>query len=159
MNVRFLAAAITTVGAIPAFLLSQVIWPNPPGMPAPPATLLPFLLVPAIFEALAFGMGIAFLVLGFRLLSRAHQPAALTLAAYISIAWSLLSWWPHVNFHRAIGSDLVALVKVDWTFHMTLIVAAAVIAYFFLRVVGEEVGDRVSAAGYTRRKVANQSDL
>lgn len=134
MNTKLLAGAVALAAAVPAFMLSRVIWPDPPGAPAPPPGLLPFLLVPAVFEALAFGVGVAFLVFGARLLARAGQPAGLTVATYAAIAWSLVNWWPHVNFHRAIGSNLVALVEVDWAFHLTLIASAAVIAYFFLRV-------------------------
>lgn len=134
MNVKLAASAVTLVGAIASFALSRVIWPDPPGTPVPPPWLLPFLLVPAIFEALAFGLGVAFIVFGGRLLARAGQPAGLTLATYVAIAWSLVSWWPHVNFHRTIGTNLVALVEVDWAFHLTLIVSTALIAYFFLRV-------------------------
>lgn len=64
-----------------------MIWPDPPGAPVPPPGLLPFLLVPAIFEALAFGLGVAFMVFGGRLLAGAGQPAVLTLATYVAIAW------------------------------------------------------------------------
>jgi len=71
---------------------------------------------------------------GGRLLARAGQPAGLTFATYLATAWSLVSWWPRVNFHRKIGTNLVALVEVDWAFHLTLTVSTAVIAYFFLRV-------------------------
>ena len=45
--------ALTVGLAIPAFALSRVIWPDPPGAPVPPSGLLPFLMVPAVFEALA----------------------------------------------------------------------------------------------------------
>ncbi|HYW27738.1 MAG TPA: hypothetical protein VE953_26440 [Terriglobales bacterium] len=134
MNRKLLAALIAVGFAIPAFALSRVIWPDPPGAPTPPASLLPFLLVPAVFEALAFGAGVAFLVFGGRLLQQAGQAPALTLVTYLAIAWSLLNWWPHVNFHRAIGPNLVALVEVDWGFHLTLIISAVVIAIFFVRV-------------------------
>ena len=130
------AAVLVTLGiGIPAFALSRVIWPDPPGAPVPPTALLPFLLVPAVFEALAFGAGVAFLLFGGRLLQWAREARTLTLATYIAVAWSLLNWWPHVNFHRAIGSNnLVALVEVDWAFHLTLIASAVVIAIFFMRV-------------------------
>jgi hypothetical protein len=146
MDNRFLAGLIAVATAVPAFLLSRISWPDPPGAPVPPPQLVPFLIVPAIFEALAFGLGIAFLIFGGRLLSRVGQSAGLTRAAYLSVAWSLLNWWPHVNFHRAIGSDLGALVKVDWAFHLTLIVAAAVLGYFFLRVISSMADQGAVAA-------------
>jgi hypothetical protein len=52
MRTRLAAGAVTLATAVPAFALSRVIWPDPPGAPVPPPRLLPFLLVPAIFEAL-----------------------------------------------------------------------------------------------------------
>ncbi len=134
MKTKLAAGVITLVAAIPAFALSRVIWPDPPGVAVPPPGLIPFLVVPAVFEALAFGLGVAFLIFGGSLLARAGQPGALTVATYLSIAWSLLSWWPHANFHRSIGFNFVALVEVDWAFHLTLIASTAVIAYFFIRV-------------------------
>ncbi len=79
MSKRFIAAL--TVGlAIPAFVLSRVIWPDPPGTAAPPPGLLPLLMVPAIFEALAFGVGVAFLISTGRALVR-HQAGRLSVAA------------------------------------------------------------------------------
>ena len=69
MSKRFIGAL--TVGlAIPAFVLSRVIWPDPPGTAAPPPGLLPLLMVPAIFEALAFGVGVAFVISAGRALVR-----------------------------------------------------------------------------------------
>lgn len=135
MNKKVLVVLVTLGIGIPAFALSRVIWPDPPGMPAPLPGLVPFLMVPAVFEALAFGAGVAFLVFGSRLVQGAGESPALARATYLAIAWSLLNWWPHVNFHRAIGfNNLVALVEVDWAFHLTLIASAVVIAIFFIRV-------------------------
>lgn len=127
MSKRFIVAV--TVGlAIPAFVLSRVIWPDPPGTAAPPPGLLPLLMVPAIFEALAFGAGAAFLIRAGRALVR-HQADRLSVAAYVSAAWALVSWWPHSNMHRA-NTTLEGLVLIDWTFHLTLIVGAAVIGTY-----------------------------
>ena len=127
MSKRFIVAL--TVGlAIPVFVLSHVIWPDPPGTAAPPPGLLPLLMVPAIFEALAFGAGVAFLIGAGRALVR-HQADRLSVAAYVSAAWALVSWWPHSNMHRA-NTTLEGLVLIDWMFHLTLIVGAAVIGTY-----------------------------
>ena len=127
MRKRFIVAL--TVGlAIPAFVLSRVIWPDPPGAAAPPPGLLPLLMVPAIFEALAFGAGVTFLISAGRALVR-HQADRLSVAAYVSAAWGLVSWWPHSNMHRA-NTTLEGLVLIDWTFHLTLIVGAVVIGTY-----------------------------
>ncbi|MDQ6897944.1 MAG: hypothetical protein M3072_00265 [Candidatus Dormibacteraeota bacterium] len=120
--------------AVPAFILSRVIWPDPPGAQVPPASLLPFLIVPAVFESLAFGAGVAFLLAGGQALARLGQPRWLTLATYASVGWSLISWWPHSNMHRA-NTTLQGLAAIDWTFHITLIVAASVIGVFVYRMI------------------------
>jgi hypothetical protein len=99
---------------------------------------LPLLVVPAIFEALAFGAGVAFLIVAGRVLVR-HQADRLSLAAYVSAAWALVSWWPHSNMHRS-NTTLEGLVLIDWTFHLTLIVGAAVIGtYLYTTVVQQRM--------------------
>jgi hypothetical protein len=133
MSKKYVVALSIGLGA-PAFVLARVIWPNPPGAPAPPASLLPFLVVPALFESLAFGAGVAFLVAGGRALARLGQPRWLTLATYASVIWTLISWWPHSNMHRA-NTSLQGLAAIDWTFHITLIVAASVIGVFVYRTI------------------------
>jgi hypothetical protein len=133
MSKKFVVALSIGLG-IPAFVLARVIWPNPPGAPVPSASLLPFLMVPAVFESLAFGAGVAFLVVGGRALARLGQPRWLTLATYASAGWTLVSWWPHSNMHRA-NTSLQGLAVIDWTFHITVIVASCVIAVFVYRMI------------------------
>jgi hypothetical protein len=123
--------ALTVGLAIPAFILSRVIWPDPPGAAAPPPGLLPLLIVPAMFEALGFGAGVAFLISAGRALMR-HRADRLAVAAYASAGWALVSWWPHSNMHRA-NTTLEGLVLIDWMFHLTLIVGAAVVGTFVYR--------------------------
>jgi hypothetical protein len=131
--------ALTVGLAIPAFVLSRVIWPDPPGAPVPPRGLLPFLIVPAVFESLAFGAGIAFLVAAGRgLLGNTHG-RGLAVAAYASAGWALVSWWPHSNMHR-VNTSFQGLVVIDWTFHLTLIAGAAVIGVFLYRTLSREQG-------------------
>ena len=130
MSKQFIVA-ITVVLAVPAFVLSRVIWPDPPGAVAPPPGLLPWLMVPAAFEALAFGAGVAFLIAAGRALGRTRD--GLAVAACVSAGWALVSWWPHSNMHRA-NTTLEGLVLIDWLFHLTLIVGAAIIGTYFYTV-------------------------
>ena len=83
--------ALTVGLAIPAFILSRVIWPDPPGAAAPPPGLLPLLMVPAAFEALSFGAGVAFVIAAGRALLR-RRADRLAVAAYASAGWALVSW-------------------------------------------------------------------
>jgi hypothetical protein len=127
------AVLITAAVGTVAFGLSRLIWPDPPGAAVPPASLVPFLMVPALFESLALGAGVVFLVAGGRYLARVGQPQPLVWATYLSVAWSLVSWWPHSNLHR-VSTSLASLAAIEWTFHVTLVVAACVIAVFAVRV-------------------------
>ena len=144
MSKQFIVAL--TIGlAIPAFVLSRVIWPDPPGTAAPPPGLLPLLIVPAVFEALAFGAGIAFLIAAGRALMR-HQADRLSVAAYVSAAWALVSWWPHSNMHRT-NTTLEGLVLIDWTFHLTLIVGAVIIGTYLYTTVIKQRTEAVDRRG------------
>ena len=135
MSKKYVVALSIGLG-LPAFVLARVIWPDPPGARPPSASLLPFLMVPAVFESLAFGAGVAFLIAGGRAVARLGQPRWLTLATYASVAWTLVSWWPHSNMHRA-NTSLQGLAVIDWTFHITLIVAASVIGIFVYRIIND----------------------
>lgn len=86
-----------------------------------------------IVEALLFGLGVAFLVFGFPLVRQAAGRVGMDpRPVYIAIAWQLVSWWPHDNFHMATGMDLNGLLMIEYAFHMTLILSALVVARFFL---------------------------
>ena len=127
---------ITLLVGIPATALSLVIWPPAPGITPSPVQLVLFLGIFAA-EGLLFGFGVAFLLLGMPLVRRAAMAAGVrTIPVYLSIVWTLVSWWPHDGMHRASGlGDVDAVLRVDYAFHLTLIVAALVIARFFLATV------------------------
>jgi hypothetical protein len=134
---------VTLLFGLPTIPLSRMLWPDvletTSGMaangPTPPQ--LAMLIGVAVFEALSFGLGVAFLFFGLPIVRRATGGnAPLTWATFAAIAWSLLSWWPHDNLHR-VTSDLSSLISIEYTFHTTLIIGAAIIAYTFLRLVAQ----------------------
>jgi hypothetical protein len=142
---RFKWVAVTIGVAAVAIPLSFVLWRTPPGVATPPPNLLPiFLPIGVVIPALAFGFGMAFLLFGWRLL-RVNGAPGLARAAYISIGWLLLNWWPHSNFHR-VANGWTNIVVVDYVFHTTVIIATYVVAAFFLRAVRVR-----EAAGNTSR--------
>jgi hypothetical protein len=101
--------------------------------------MLLFILLSAI-QSIAFGLGIAFLIFGFPLTS-ARMPAnqGWARATHLAIAWSLFSWWPHSNFHQSLSSDnLSGLLAIEYGFHVTLIVAGLIVAYFFVNIMRQE---------------------
>ena len=124
-NKTFLTV-ITIVAAVGSFLLSRVIWPDVAGMPEPTSAQLPFLIGVGIVESLGFGIGIAFIISLWPFMRGRGTGDWL---AYISAAWLLVSWWPHDNFHRVMAmGDYWQLIRLEWGFHFTLIVAGIIVA-------------------------------
>ena len=51
---------------------------------------------------------------------------------YLSIAWLMISWWPHIGMHVHNAPDnLQGLIYIDYLFHVPLMIAGAVLAYCF----------------------------
>jgi hypothetical protein len=124
---------VTAVIAAPAMMLGPVIWPPAEGGPEPSAGQLPFFIILAAFEALTFGLGVSFLLFGFRPLQRAvGGPRSKVLAMYLSIGWLLVSWWPHDNLHISNGDNLQGLLYIEYGFHVTLMLSGIVLAYSLL---------------------------
>ena len=126
-------ALVTALFAVAAMVLGQVIWPPAPGMPQPSGGQLPFFILVSVFEAVAFGLGISFLLFGFPALlrlARGSRPRAWVM--YLSVGWFLVSWWPHDNLHLHNGMDMQGLLYIEYGFHVTLIIAAAVLAFSLL---------------------------
>lgn len=125
--------AVTLVLGTIAFLLTPLM---PRTGPQPPDNLLPLFIVLILFESLAFGLGIAFLVFGYPMLRRMGGPRGLTVAAYLAVAFLLANWWPHDALHRATSYDWTRLVLIEYGFHLPLIAAGAVLAWFFMSIDG-----------------------
>lgn len=84
----------------------------------------------ALIEAVGFGLGLAWLLLG------RSQVAASTLgtATYLAVGWVLTSWWPHGSFHQAIGDgNYQGLIRIEYGFHATMLVAGAIVAVYIWR--------------------------
>lgn len=128
-----MAAVITVVFAIISFILGPVLWPMPEGGISPVGLQLPLFIVIGALESVAFGLGMAFLILGWKLCR--GVPAALQRSMFvffISIGWSLVSWWPHDRMHMSNGGEnLWGLLLIEYLFHVSLIVSAIVIACEF----------------------------
>lgn len=135
-------AILTTLAvAIPAFLLGAgtplgeglwaAAWPYHSGEVSPNSWQLPLFMVIAAVESLAFGLGVAFVAYGAPIVRRiapGNHPGLFVAA----IAWSLGNWWLHDNLHIRNGLDLTGLLIIDYAFHTTLIVSAAIVAWALL---------------------------
>jgi hypothetical protein len=118
---------------VPAFFLGPIIWPISPDFPAPPPPQVPYFILLSVFDSLALGLGMAFVLFGFPAVRKmANGSGPLAWALYVSIAFLLASWWPHINLHNHVGFDLQDLLKLDYGFHVPLIISGAVVAYGYL---------------------------
>ena len=125
---------VTVLCAIAALVLDPILWHRAEGMPEPSAGLLPFFIVLSVIEAITFGLGVSFLVFGLPLVRKVSGGSGpLTWATYLSIGWLSISWWPHDNFHQSVAmGDMRGLLYIEYGFHVTLIIAGLIVAYFFL---------------------------
>ena len=95
---------ITFVVGIAAFILGPIIWPNSP-LIITAQNQIPFFTFLSLVEALLFGVGVAFFFLGWPLVNKASKSKNLKMAAFISLSWILISWWPHDRAHLHTGFD------------------------------------------------------
>ena len=127
---------VTLLVTIPAFLLGHVIW-HPLGM-APSPGQMPFFMVVGFFEALALGLGVSFLIFGLPLVRKVSADSRLRAwLMYLGLGWALVSWWPHGNLHMSNGDNMQRLLYIEYGFHVTLVISAAIVAYCFLSLLRE----------------------
>jgi hypothetical protein len=111
-------------------------WAPNPSFPQAVGAQLPLFMILGATEALAFGLGVSFLLFGYSTL-KANVPVSATTAraAHLSISWLLMNWWAHDSLHLHNGMNLNGILGIDYGFHMTLIVAGVTLARFFMAVV------------------------
>lgn len=129
MRTKFIITAI--VFALPAFFLGRVFWPDPADAISPVGIQLALLVFLSILEALLFGAGVSFLAFGWPMVRQLTVNRFWTTAVFLAITWSLISWWPHDNMHRANGENIWGLIRIEFIFHFTLYVVAIILARFF----------------------------
>ena len=85
-------AAITLAVAVPAFLLSPVIFPPAEEGPVPTPSQMAYLLFLGASDAVLLGLGISFLVFGYPMLRRVSPDSrARAWAMYLSIGYLMVS--------------------------------------------------------------------
>lgn len=110
-----------------------MIWPPDPMSPTPTSAQLPFFILMSIFESLALGFGVSFLLLGWPMVSKVTgKSKTLNTLVFLSIGWYLINWWFHDNLHIHNGMNLQGLLYIEYGFHVTMIVAGVILAYFFV---------------------------
>ncbi len=133
MKTSYKFALVAIPLAVAAFLLGRILWPDVPGAMMPTAGQLPFFIFLSALESLAFGIGVAFLLFGWAALQRSGRTDVFTRLALIATAWLIASWWPHDNMHRVNGLDMAGLLKIEYTFHFTLILSGFIVAAYLWR--------------------------
>jgi hypothetical protein len=122
------AGVVTLAVAVPALALTLTLFPPSPHM-APAPAQVPFFAVLAGINALALGLGVAFLAFGLPTMRRVLAPRGRAVAAYLAIAWLLVSWYPHGGLHASNGMDTRALLWIEYGFHVPLVIAPLVLIW------------------------------
>jgi hypothetical protein len=100
-------------------------WAPAPAAPRVHGALLAGFAAENMVENLAFGLGLAILLLGRGwFAARTASPARAT-TAWLATVWLLASWMPHAALHLHIGMQPTALLPVEWVFHGGAIAATA----------------------------------
>ena len=137
---------VTVLVAILAFMLGPIIWPPAEGSPSPTAAQIPFLLFLSLVQATVLGLGVSFLAFGLPVMRRISPDSKVRAwAMYLSIAYLMVSWWPHINMHVHNGPDnLQGMIYIDYLFHLPSMIAALVLAYCFFSLLRERSEKRKS---------------
>jgi len=127
----------TLVVGVLAFLAEPngpagVFWRPSPMVPEAVGIQLPLFMLLGMIEALVFGLGIAFLVFGASMVNQFKVLPGLARAAHLSISWVMINWWAHDSLHLHNGMELSGLLKIEYGFHITLILAGIILARFFV---------------------------
>ena len=136
-------AIITTLVAVPAFVLGSILFPPAEIGVEPTAGQMPFFLFLAAGDAILLGLGVSFVLSVLRKVSPDSRLRAW--AMYLSISYLMISWWPHLNMHAHNGMDLHGLLIIDFLFHLPLEVAGVVLALSFISLFRSYRSGNVSA--------------
>ena len=141
MKTKHKVIVLTLVLAVITFMTGRQIWPPDPMSPSPTAAQLPLFMILGVFESVAFGLGVSFLLFGWPRLKKLYGNDLLTKLAFLSIAWYLINWWPHDNLHIHNGMNLDGLLKIEYGFHVTMIIAGVILAKFFIKRILKQKAD------------------
>jgi hypothetical protein len=146
VSTRTKAILVTLAVAVPAFLLTPVLFPPPPG-PAPSAGQLPFFLALSVLDSLLLGAGVAFLIFGWPVVSRLTRGnRARALAIYLPVGYLMVSWWLHINLHQSTPFTFENVMAIDYAFHVPLFVVPFVLIWGLAGVVRDATGSTSTAA-------------
>lgn len=155
LRVKVILVALTVAAA--SFPLTFVVWgPMRPTI-STAAQMLRYGLVAA--ECLAMGGGVAFLIFGYPATRKRLLPPKLAAAAYVGIAFYLTNWWTHDHLHGVaatlgFASFIWMTIGLEYVFHVSMMIFAAVLAVFFVKVLLAEAAAVRAAAPMTADEAA-----
>jgi hypothetical protein len=77
--------------------LGEMVWPAQDLHTPPTSAQVPAFIAVSLIEAVAFGLGVSFLIYGYPSVRQRTGSTREAVAVYLSIAWLLVSWFPHDN--------------------------------------------------------------
>ncbi len=137
---------VTVIVAIIAYLISPIgpvgtFWRPTHQFALPKGTDLVLYVILNIIEVLAVGFGVSYLAFGYSTTRRLDPMApALGIAAYISLAWFLISLWIEGSLQLSTGFNLAGLLAIQYTFHLTQIAAGVILIGFVYSAVRHMLG-------------------
>ena len=134
MNRWWRMSLLTLVVGAVAFVSGPKLWPMAPSVPDPPPNLLPFYIVLAAIEALAFGFAVAFAIFGWPAIRRLPLGASwLNKSLFVTLCWFMGNWWMHDNLHMHIALDMSRLLYIEYGFHMSMLACVLILTVGFMR--------------------------
>jgi hypothetical protein len=152
MSTKVRLIILGVVVAVVAFLLEPNsplggFWAPADDMPEPSGGQVPLFIVLGLVEAIALGVGAAFIAWAFTrvpaIASSIGTSVSSTRWALVAVGWLLTNWWVHDSLHINNGNNLDGLLVIEYLFHVTLIAGGVYLAWFFTRAV--MAGRRASA--------------
>jgi hypothetical protein len=118
--------------------------------PAPTAphvhgVLLAGFITENVVENIAFGLGLAILLLGRRRYAARIPNTAKATTGWLATVWLFASWMPHAALHLHVGMQPAALLLIEWVFHAGAIVAIAALLW----ALPNPLGQTSTADGHT----------
>jgi hypothetical protein len=127
---------VTIAGAVLAVLVGPRgpfggFWAPAPEAPRVDGALRAGFIAENMVENIAFGVGLAILLIGRRWFVARTTTAGGATAAWLAAVWLFASWMPHAAIHQHVGMRPTALLPVEWVFHGGAIVAIGVLLWAF----------------------------
>ncbi len=104
-------------------------WAPSPHFPQPEGALLAGFIAEGTAEAIAFGVGLAILLLGRASFTTRTATRARRDVAWLAACWLFASWMPHASLHQHIGIQPTQILPVEWIFHVGNILAVTLLLW------------------------------